>query len=122
MTIIILLDTCAVVDFIFGMILNEDIEIARRQGTRQGRRVDPFFYNRTLRICKIYLDWSKCCRAWLEGKSKRHPAFEVENLIEIKKYLNQNGVTIKEDDKIPGINRFSFFDYWGNRIEFIEKD
>ncbi len=56
----------------------------------------------------------------IEGKSKRHPAFEIDNLIEVKKYLTDNGVVIKEDDKIPGINRFSFFDYWDNRIELME--
>ena len=53
----------------------------------------------------------------MEGKSKRHPAFEIDNLIEVKKYLIDNGVVIKEDDKIPGINRY----YWGNRIELMEK-
>ena len=58
----------------------------------------------------------------LEGKSKRHPAFEIDNLDEVKKYLIKRGVKIKEDDKIPGINRFSIFDFWGNRIELLEKD
>ena len=58
----------------------------------------------------------------LEGKSKRHPAFEVEGLMEIKSYLKDKGVILQENNKIPGINRFSFFDYWGNRIEFLEKE
>ena len=57
----------------------------------------------------------------MEGKSKRHPAFEVENLSEVKAYLEEQGVQIKEDHKIPDIERFSFFDFWGNRIEFMEK-
>ena len=29
---------------------------------------------------------------------------------------------IKEEIKIPEVNRFSFFDYWNNRIEFMEKE
>ncbi len=58
----------------------------------------------------------------IEGKSKRHPAFEIDNLSAAKEYLTKKGVTIKEDDKIPGINRFSFFDYWNNRIELMEKE
>ena len=58
----------------------------------------------------------------LEGKSKRHPAFEVDNLEAVKTYLIQQGIKIKEDDKIAGINRFSFFDYWDNRIELMEKE
>jgi len=57
----------------------------------------------------------------LEGKSKRHPAFEVKNLNEVKGYLERKGVRIKEDAKIPGVNRFSFYDFWENRIEFLEK-
>lgn len=58
----------------------------------------------------------------LEGKSKRHPAFEVESLNEVKEYLIEKGVRIKEDNKIPGINRFSIFDFWDNRIELMEKE
>ena len=58
----------------------------------------------------------------LEGKSKRHPAFEVENIKDIKAYLIYKGVFVKEDQKIPGINRFSFYDFWDNRIELIEKE
>ena len=57
----------------------------------------------------------------LEGKSKRHPAFEIENLDVVKEYLIQCGVKIKEGRKIPGISRFSIYDYWDNRIELLEK-
>lgn len=55
-----------------------------------------------------------------QSKSKRHPAFEVENLEEVRKYLQEHGVSIKEETEIPGVNRFSFFDPFGNRIEFLE--
>ena len=49
--------------------------------------------------------------------SKRHPAFEVENLEAAKHYLSGKGVRIKEDKPIPGFERFSFYDPFNNRIE-----
>ncbi|WLD94979.1 VOC family protein [Alkalihalobacillus sp. AL-G] len=54
--------------------------------------------------------------------SKRHPAFEVENIDQIKKYLKRHSVKIKNEIQIPGMNRFSFFDPFTNRIEFLELD
>ena len=53
--------------------------------------------------------------------SKRHPAFEVEHLDQIKAYLKSNSIRIKEDDPIPNFNRFSFYDPFGNRIELLER-
>lgn len=53
-------------------------------------------------------------------KTKSHPAFEIENIEEVKKYLSENGVRIKEEVPITGRNRFSFFDPFGNRIELLE--
>lgn len=55
-------------------------------------------------------------------KSKRHPAFEVEELSKVRKYLEEHGIVIQDEKKIPGINRFSFFDPFDNRIEFLEKN
>lgn len=55
-----------------------------------------------------------------QSKSKRHPAFEVEDLEATRKYLQEHDVCIKEETKIPNINRFSFLDPFGNRIEFLE--
>jgi catechol 2,3-dioxygenase-like lactoylglutathione lyase family enzyme len=52
--------------------------------------------------------------------SKRHPAFEITNIDEVKKFLNDCGVKIKEEIQIPGRKRFSFYDPFGNRIEFLE--
>lgn len=52
--------------------------------------------------------------------SKRHPAFEVEELESIRLYLQSRGIPIKEETAIPGVNRFSFLDPFGNRIEFLE--
>jgi catechol 2,3-dioxygenase-like lactoylglutathione lyase family enzyme len=57
----------------------------------------------------------------MQGKSKRHPAFEVEGLEQIREHLRENQVKIKEETEVPGLNRFSFFDPFGNRIEFMEK-
>lgn len=57
----------------------------------------------------------------MEGTSKRHPAFEIESLDEAKAYLIDKGVRIKNDQAIPGVKRFSIFDFWDNRIELLEK-
>jgi catechol 2,3-dioxygenase-like lactoylglutathione lyase family enzyme len=57
----------------------------------------------------------------VQGKSKRHPAFEVEDLEGIRKYLRGHNVQTKDETIVPGMNRFSFFDPFGNRIEFMEK-
>ena len=55
------------------------------------------------------------------GISKRHPAFEVEDLEQIKEYLRERGARIKDEIPVPGLKRFSFFDPFDNRIEFMEK-
>lgn len=55
------------------------------------------------------------------AKSKRHPAFEVEGLDEIRDYFRQQQIEIKEETPIAGQKRFSFFDPFGNRIELLEK-
>ena len=56
-----------------------------------------------------------------QSKSKRHPAFEVKDLDGIRSYLRDHHVEIKEEVKIPGVERFSFFDPFGNRIELFEQ-
>ncbi|MGP4082846.1 VOC family protein [Pseudalkalibacillus sp. R45] len=53
-------------------------------------------------------------------KSKRHPAFEIADLDGIKDHLQAHDVKIKEEIQIPGMKRFSFFDPFQNRIEFLE--
>jgi catechol 2,3-dioxygenase-like lactoylglutathione lyase family enzyme len=53
--------------------------------------------------------------------SKRHPAFEVEGVADVRAYLERSGVRTKDEPDIPGIKRFSFFDPFGNRIELLEK-
>ncbi|MBO9130746.1 VOC family protein [Bacillus sp. 165] len=54
--------------------------------------------------------------------SKCHPAFEIENILAARSYLEAHGVQTKEEKPIPGIIRFSFRDPFNNRIEFLEKE
>jgi len=56
------------------------------------------------------------------NRSKRHPAFEIENLNDARKYLENNGILTQDEKEIPGVIRFSFFDPFGNRIELLEKN
>ena len=53
-------------------------------------------------------------------KADRHAAFEVENLAAIIAYLQAQGVTTKSSRRIPGAQRASFYDPFGNRIELME--
>ncbi|HTQ66119.1 MAG TPA: VOC family protein [Puia sp.] len=54
--------------------------------------------------------------------SKRHPAFEVNDIDDAKEYLEKNGVKIKEEIQLAGQSRFSFMDPFGNRIELLQKN
>ena len=56
-----------------------------------------------------------------QSKSKRHPAFEVEDIEAIKTYLAAHGVRTRDDVAPAGVKRFSFFDPFDNRIELLEK-
>src|SRR5919205_3576924 len=53
--------------------------------------------------------------------SKRHPAFEVEDVEGARAFLERNNVRTKDEMPIPGMRRFSFIDPFGNRIELLEK-
>lgn len=55
------------------------------------------------------------------NKSKRHPAFEVNDLKSARMVLEMHDISIKEEIQIPGQNRFSFLDPFENQIEFLEK-
>lgn len=55
------------------------------------------------------------------NKSKRHPAFEVEDLDVARQHLKNFGVSIREETQIPGHIRFSFMDPFKNRIELLQK-
>jgi ubiquinone/menaquinone biosynthesis C-methylase UbiE/catechol 2,3-dioxygenase-like lactoylglutathione lyase family enzyme len=54
-------------------------------------------------------------------KSKRHPAFEIENIVSIRDELEQKGLKAQDEKEIPNVARFSFYDPFGNRIELLEK-
>ncbi len=51
---------------------------------------------------------------------KQHFAMEVTDLAAARKHLTDNGVKINEETPIPGRNRFTFQDPFGNRIELLE--
>lgn len=53
--------------------------------------------------------------------SKRHVAFEVENLEVARRELEQAGVKILEGIPIPAYDRFEFRDPFGNRIELMQR-
>jgi catechol 2,3-dioxygenase-like lactoylglutathione lyase family enzyme len=57
----------------------------------------------------------------IEGKSKRHPAFEIADADEVKNYLIEKGVRVKNETEVPGQKRFSFLDPFENRIELLER-
>lgn len=52
--------------------------------------------------------------------SQRHPAFEISDLQAVRAMLQAQGIEIKNESKIPGRDRLSFRDPFGNRIELIE--
>ena len=56
-----------------------------------------------------------------QRKSKRHPAFEVEAVGAVRSYLEANGVRTRDEPALTGIERFSFFDPFDNRIELLER-
>lgn len=57
-----------------------------------------------------------------EYKSKRHPGIEVSQLMEVRGYLEDAGVRTYDEKAIPSTQRFTFFDPFGNRIEFLSKN
>lgn len=53
-------------------------------------------------------------------RSKRHSAFEIDDIARARKRLEAHGVDIQDETPIPGRKRFSFRDPFENRIELIE--
>jgi catechol 2,3-dioxygenase-like lactoylglutathione lyase family enzyme len=51
---------------------------------------------------------------------KAHPAFAVFHLDGLRETLQARGVTVIDDDNLPGARRFYAEDPWGNRLEFVE--
>lgn len=50
---------------------------------------------------------------------KAHPAFEVDDLDELRRRLRQHGVPVLDDELVPGRKRFYAQDPFGNRLEFV---
>lgn len=55
------------------------------------------------------------------NKSKRQPAFEVNDIHAVRRYLESKHVKLKADTPIPNVTRFSLFDPWDNRIDLLQK-
>jgi catechol 2,3-dioxygenase-like lactoylglutathione lyase family enzyme len=53
--------------------------------------------------------------------SKRHVAFEVEDLEDARRTLEHAGLKILEGIPIPDYDRFEFRDPFGNRIELMQR-
>lgn len=53
--------------------------------------------------------------------SKRHPAVKVGNLDRARTRLVANGVAVSDEIPIPGRDRFSFRDPFGNRLELLQR-
>jgi catechol 2,3-dioxygenase-like lactoylglutathione lyase family enzyme len=54
------------------------------------------------------------------ARSKRHPAFEINDLAFARDLLEKNNIQIQEEPYIEGRIRFSFIDPFGNRIELLQ--
>lgn len=56
----------------------------------------------------------------MNADSKRHPAFEVEDVKVAREYLELNGVKTRDEIVIPERIRFTFLDPFNNRIELLQ--
>ena len=54
-------------------------------------------------------------------QTKAHLAYEVENLDDWRKKLEDRGLKVSDGVAIPDFRRFEFRDPFGNRVEFLEK-
>lgn len=54
--------------------------------------------------------------------TKAHPAFHVQHLAELKEKLLSHGIPVRDDELLPGAQRFYVADPFGNRLEFLEWD
>lgn len=52
--------------------------------------------------------------------SIRHTALEVTDLEAARQQLESNGITVYQESVIPGRDRFSFNDPFGNRMELLK--
>lgn len=55
-----------------------------------------------------------------QAAGKAHPAIHVNNIEEMKLYLDSCHASYQVDHELPGANRFYMVDPFGNRLEFLE--
>ncbi|MFB5189833.1 VOC family protein [Alicyclobacillus fastidiosus] len=51
---------------------------------------------------------------------KAHPAIHVRNLRGLKERIRERGIPVRDDELLPGADRFYVDDPFGNRLEFLE--
>jgi len=54
-------------------------------------------------------------------KTKRHTAIQITDIVAARQHLKKNKVEIIEGTRLPGRERFSFIDPFGNKMELLEK-
>jgi catechol 2,3-dioxygenase-like lactoylglutathione lyase family enzyme len=55
------------------------------------------------------------------AESRRHPAFLLEGISELRQRLESAGIDVQDDEPLPGYHRFYARDPFGNRLEFLER-
>ncbi|MCZ6505837.1 MAG: VOC family protein [Actinobacteria bacterium] len=50
---------------------------------------------------------------------KAHPALLTSDLDELRLHLENAGVAVVDDQRLPGFNRFYAYDPFGNRLELL---
>jgi len=54
--------------------------------------------------------------------TRAHPAFEVDDLDEVRRRLEGAGAPVEDDALLPGYRRFYSQDPFGNRLEFLRRE
>ncbi|WP_018924280.1 VOC family protein [Salsuginibacillus kocurii] len=55
-----------------------------------------------------------------KAAKKAHPAFQVQEIEEVVRALEQANIPCERDDSLPRAKRFYTEDPFGNRLEFLE--
>jgi len=74
----------------------------------------------------IWLELAGCqlhvgIEAEFRPAEKAHPAFETDQLDELRHRLKAHGVETWDDESLPKHRRFYTHDPFGNRLEFVER-
>lgn len=67
----------------------------------------------------ISADETADVRLW-NATSRRHPAFDVTDVLGLREHMMNVGANVLEAEEIPGYIRFFVRDPWGNRLEFMQ--